>query len=255
MDEVLMTENLSYEELAQRLAEETRKRKQAEAENSKLRHHLNSVTRSMREDLMIIDRNFVILEVNDHFLTKYGGPLESILGRTCYETTHRVGEPCVASGCPCPVSEVFATGKPVQVEHIHKDRDGKEVNIEIYGYPIFGKEGKVEQVVEVHHDITDRRRAEKERINREKLNSILEMSGAVCHELNQPMQVVTGYSELLLKALSEDSTLYKQVQSIVENIERMVEITNNLQNITRYETKEYITGTKIVDIDRASGTP
>ncbi len=39
---------------------------------------------------------------------------------------------------------------------------------------------------------------QKEMREREKLQGLLEMAGAVCHELNQPLQVVSGFSEMLL---------------------------------------------------------
>jgi signal transduction histidine kinase len=82
---------------------------------------------------------------------------------------------------------------------------------------------------------------------------VLEMAGAVCHELNQPLQVVSVCSERLLSAISEDSPLYNQAQKIAEKFDMIVEITRKLQSMTKYETKHYIEGTKIIDIDKATG--
>jgi len=33
----------------------------------------------------------------------------------------------------------------------------------------------------------------------------LEMAGGICHEMNQPMQVVSGYSELLLMDMGKEN--------------------------------------------------
>ena len=77
------------------------------------------------------------------------------------------------------------------------------------------------------------------------------MAGAVCHELNQPMQGISGYSELLLMHVSEDSPLHEKLKKIIEQINRMGKITNKLTRITYYEAKDYLKG-KIVDIDKAS---
>jgi len=101
-------------------------------------------------------------------------------------------------------------------------------------------------------DISWREHAEQERIQREKLQGVLEMAGAVCHELNQPLQVVSVCSERLLNAISEDSPLYNQAQKIAEKFDMIVEITRKLQSMTKYETKHYVEGTKIIDIDKAS---
>lgn len=86
---------------------------------------------------------------------------------------------------------------------------------------------------------------------KEKLNGVIEMAGAVCHEMNQPMQIVLGLSELLLMDIREDNPLYKNIQEIKDQIDRMGGITKKLMNITIYETKSYLKG-NIIDIDKAS---
>ena len=91
-----------------------------------------------------------------------------------------------------------------------------------------------------------------ELLRQEKLRGVVEMAGATCHEFNQPMQVVSGYSELLLKQISETSPIYSKVARIKEAAETMAQITRKLQQITRYETREYFDGVKIIDIDKAS---
>jgi signal transduction histidine kinase len=96
-----------------------------------------------------------------------------------------------------------------------------------------------------------RKRAEEERLRSKKLQGIVEMAGSVCHEMNQPLQVISGLSELLLVEVPEDNPLYSNLQKIIEQTDRMGEITGKLMNITKYETKGYLKG-KIVDIDKAA---
>ncbi len=97
-----------------------------------------------------------------------------------------------------------------------------------------------------------RHKSEKERTYREKLQAILEMAGAVCHELNQPMMAVLGHSELLTLSLSAEDPNYKKIRKIKEQIDRMSRITGKLMSITKYETKNYSRGDKIVDLDKSS---
>jgi len=85
----------------------------------------------------------------------------------------------------------------------------------------------------------------------EKFKGVLEMAGGVCHELNQPLQVILGASELLLMDMQENKTMQKNIKTIQKQIFRMGEITKKLMNITRYETKSYLNG-KIVDLQKAS---
>lgn len=86
---------------------------------------------------------------------------------------------------------------------------------------------------------------------KEKLQGVIEMAGAVCHEMNQPMQIVSGFSELLMMDIEDDNPFYKNLKGIQEQIKRMGKITTKLMRITRYETKNYLKR-KIVDIDRSS---
>jgi DNA-binding response OmpR family regulator len=88
-------------------------------------------------------------------------------------------------------------------------------------------------------------------IEKEKLKGIVEIAGAVCHELNQPMQAVLGYTDLLLMDLSEDAPLYERIKAIKSQVDRMVIITKKMMATTRYKTKDYLNG-KIVDLENAS---
>lgn len=121
--------------------------------------------------------------------------------------------------------------------------------------PIMDEEFNVIGTLFVCTDITKQKQAEEERLRREKLQGVIEMAGAACHELNQPMQVVSGYSELLLSQLSAGKPpdqLIKHLREIRRQISRMADITGKLNNITSYETQEYVAGARIIDIDKAS---
>lgn len=99
-----------------------------------------------------------------------------------------------------------------------------------------------------------RHRSETERIYREKLQAVLETTGAVCHELNQPMMALSGHTELLMNTLDPGDPIYLQIAKIKAQVERMGTITQKLLGITRYETRDYVKGTRIVDIDKSSTT-
>lgn len=88
-------------------------------------------------------------------------------------------------------------------------------------------------------------------IEQEKLHGVIEMAGAVCHELNQPLQVVSGISELLMMDIEDNHPQYEKMTMLSEQIERMGEITLKLNKITSYKTKIYLED-KIVDIDKSS---
>jgi PAS domain S-box-containing protein len=120
------------------------------------------------------------------------------------------------------------------------------------GHIICNNQGEVKFVSGVFFDITDYKLVEDERIRRQKLQGILEIAGAVCHEMNQPIQGIYLNLDQLLMNMLEDNPLFKKIDFIKNQIDKLASITNKLQRITRYETKEYILGTKIIDIEKSS---
>ena len=87
---------------------------------------------------------------------------------------------------------------------------------------------------------------------RAKIQGVLEMAGAVCHEMNQPLQAITGYLDLIMMEEDSRSQVYDRLQLMKDQIDRMGLITGKLMRITTYETREYTGGTKIIDIDKSA---
>jgi DNA-binding response OmpR family regulator len=86
---------------------------------------------------------------------------------------------------------------------------------------------------------------------KEKLQGVLEMAGAVCHEMNQPLQTATILSELILSEMAPDNSQYDTVVKIKKQIDKMGNITRKIMDTTTYKTKDYLKG-KIIDIEQAS---
>ena len=97
-------------------------------------------------------------------------------------------------------------------------------------------------------DISIRKHAEEEKSKNERLKVVLEMAGAVCHELNQPLQAILGYSELIMLDREKEFSFYNEVEAIQRQTERISKITKKLSSITKYKTRKYPGNTKIVDI-------
>lgn len=135
-------------------------------------------------------------------------------------------------------------------EHRLRTRTGDEL-------PVF----KTEIDVQIHGDavtilsladMTEHKQAERERLEREKLQSVLETAGAVCHELNQPLMILSGLAELLPMRTLDPQKLEKSIRDIQGQVTRMGGITRKIMNVTRYRTKDYPDG-RIIDLDDAAG--
>ena len=95
-------------------------------------------------------------------------------------------------------------------------------------------------------------KAQEELRAREKQAIVAELAGAAAHELNQPLTSVIGYAELLRRNLDANKQLYNAATIILGESERMAEIVRKIGKITKYETKSYVGGAKILDLEKAS---
>ena len=87
--------------------------------------------------------------------------------------------------------------------------------------------------------------------SKEKLTGALEMAGAVCHELNQPLTAILLSAEILRNQLPEDHQDHELVKTIFDQARIMGTITKKIKRITNYTTKKYLGKTKIIDIDKS----
>jgi signal transduction histidine kinase len=74
----------------------------------------------------------------------------------------------------------------------------------------------------------------------------------MAHELNQPLTSVMGYAELLRKTAGEDPRSRGYVETILRETERMAELVKKIGRLTKYETKRYVGGAQILDLDRSA---
>lgn len=101
------------------------------------------------DPFVVIDRNFTIIAANRHYLKHYGYDSdEQVVGRYCYEVSHRVDSPCSHHGEHCPLERVFNTGQAAQVLHIHYDKFGGEEHVQLNSNPLFDEAGNVRYVGE-----------------------------------------------------------------------------------------------------------
>ena len=101
-------------------------------------------------------------------------------------------------------------------------------------------------------DITQQKQVAQEQRDKEKLMAILEMAGAVSHELNNPLQVVLIAVEKLAAPNLKPSQKQDLIHLVKKHTLRIMELSSKIQRISQYATKDYVQGKKIFDIDAAS---
>ncbi len=103
-------------------------------------------------------------------------------------------------------------------------------------------------------DITDRKRAEEEKLqlevhlrHQQKLESIGTLAGGVAHEINNPINGIINYAQLIKDKYENDETVTEYSSEIIRESERVVSIVRNLLTFSRNE-KESHSPARIDDI-------
>lgn len=149
-----------------------------------------------------------------------------------------------------------ASGRVHILELEQTRKDGSLIWTETTYTPLRDEQNRFTGFLGMTRDITERQRAEEEKHHREMLQGLLEMAGAVCHEMNQPMQIISGFSELLMMHAPADAPIRDKLSVIVREVHRMKEITGKLMTLPQYKTKDYAGFARIVDIHgRQDDTP
>lgn len=143
------------------------------------------------------------------------------------------------------ISIPFAPHMKLREEHINSLRIAHTILL------LLGTLGIVMVFLILRHKIKSQDIYEEKIRNQEKLQGVIEMAGAVCHELNQPMQGAMSASELIQIKMKEKNPVDDEVAHLIEALEKMGIITEKLMKITKYETKKYLKS-DIIDIDKAS---
>jgi PAS domain S-box-containing protein len=214
-------------------------RKKAEEALRYSRDYLNRILNGMFDAVMVIDRNYIIRDVNDRFMKLYGGSRQKIIERNCYEITHAGSKPCSGVEHQCPLQEVIKTKLPASCEHKHKASGGDELTLEIAASPILDVTGEVEYIVEVQHDITERKKVEQLKD---------EFIGLVSHELRTPLTVITGAVKTAMDERITPAERRELLEDVAWGAESLTTILDNLLELSRYQADRLTLSKKAVSV-------
>ena len=140
------------------LKQRIREKEQAEEQIHEQSQFLKSTIDSLAHPFYVIDANNYTIKMANSVAQP--DPTDEI--STCYALTHKQDKPCGGTEHPCPLEIIKHTKQPAVLEHIHYDREGNTINVEVHGFPIFDNQGNIIQMIEYCLDITERKQASEE---------------------------------------------------------------------------------------------
>ncbi len=194
---------------------------------------LESVFDSIVDPLAVIGPDYTIKRANMASANLTGVDVKKTIGKNCHTILKGSETRCAF----CPVEETYATGKSSSAE-IASDELGEMFIVN--SYPIFDIRGDLRGVIEHRKVITeqkqlerDRRRLEMELMEKHKLSSIGLLVQGIAHNLNTPLGVILGRSELLKSEIDEilGERIPKLLEPVKEEIPEVVEAETSLAGV------------------------
>ena len=115
---------------------------------------LPSFLQTLPEPHILCDRDYRIVAANAAY-RKRCKPGAAIVGRTCYQASHRYAEPCDRMGKSCPVSRSLKSGRRETALHLHHRASGEVYeNIEVS--PVRNGRGEIAYFIEKVEEMSPR---------------------------------------------------------------------------------------------------
>lgn len=225
------------------------KRKTAETELSQSKELLDSIINGIADSIFVKDEEHRWIALNDAFCKMLGYTRSEILGKSDYDLF------------PKDQADVFWAHDDMVMASDKPDVNDEEISIgeqtrtistikSSFKNPITGKRNLVGTI----RDITERKKAEKEKAKLEaqlqqaqKMESIGTLAGGVAHEINNPINAIMNYAQLIKDRSDDDSSLAQFADEIIHETERTAKIVKNLLTFAREERASH-SPARMIDI-------
>ena len=169
--------------------------------------------------IVLLNTDFTIDDANEAYLKMVDKSKAEVIGGYCYQIHSGLSAPC-ASARPtmaCPMLETLKTGKSAHVIQEFSGSGAHPIYSNIVTYPLINPAGEIIKIIEIWRDITkeltskweDRAEALKTDLNRmvqeDRMISMGKLAASCVHEINNPIQGLLTFSDLMKKLLAEAS--------------------------------------------------
>jgi PAS domain S-box-containing protein len=208
-------------------------RKEAEEKLRRNEEFIRSILDTVDEGFIVIDRDLRILTANNAYCSQVGESCDAVIGRHCYEISHKTLRPCYEEGEECAVRHVFETGEPHTALHKHPDAKGSILYVETKAFPIKDRTGAVTSVIETVNNITERHLLEKEQLKTQKLEAIGTLAGGIAHDFNNLLQGVFGYISMAKLAYDDKQRSLTMLEQAEKALHMSVSLTTQLLTFSK----------------------
>lgn len=203
----------------------------SEARFRRLSQEFHVLLNATSDALLLVSRDLTVIWANKSAsgLLRGGGDTD-LTGRYCYEVMHKRSGPCP----DCYLIRSFSTGDTESFSY--SSRDGRL--LEARAFPIKEEDGEIYNALAVITDITEKSALQAEATRAAHLASLGELAAGVAHEINNPINGVINYAQLLVNKSPQGSRENELAGRIVHEGDRIARIVGGLLSFARESKNE-----------------
>ncbi|MFH1216203.1 MAG: PAS domain-containing protein [Pseudomonadota bacterium] len=202
------------------LAEQITRRQEIEKILRAERDKFHSMLMAMKQGMHILNTDFTIEFQNEVLLDLLG----DTIGRYCFEVYKRRRQPCE----PCLMAEAIKTG---QVQRAEELMSNNRYFSQSYA-PFQDIDGKTKCLI-LFNDITEEKAYQAKKIRTSQLASIGELAAGVAHEINNPINGIINYAQILLDDIGQRESIRPILNRVISEGERIADIVSKLLSFAR----------------------
>jgi PAS domain S-box-containing protein len=193
-----------------------------------------SVVENARDWIFLLDESGAFINANTSAARVFGVPAAGINKKKLEDFF----SPEDAAAMLVYVRDACHSRKSFEIKQAMRLKD-RVYWLSTHFVPLFGEDGRTaEQVLVMARDITDRQRMEAQMAQTERLASLGTLAAGVAHEINNPLGIMLGFTELLLDRIPADGKEHELLKTMERqglNAKRIVE---NLMTFARQPAKQ-----------------
>lgn len=118
-------------------------------------------------------------------------------------------------------------------EVVNRAKDGHLVPVLLTITPYREASGEISGYMGIAVDLTEQKRMEQQILRQDRLASIGLLSGALAHEIGNPLGVIRGRAELVMNQVRSDEVAAKNLEVIIGQIDRISALIQSLLRVSR----------------------
>jgi PAS domain S-box-containing protein len=192
-----------------------------------------SLVESAEDFIFTVDREGRFQSLNTFTANFFGGPPEIFIGKP------------ISNAFPAPqadrltalIARIHGSGKSIR-EEFELPLEAQSIWISANLMPIKTETGEVGTILCIARDISETKNLQRQLVNAEKLASLGTLAAGVAHEINNPLGVILGFCELLLRKTDPNAQQYEDLKTIERQGLLCKETVENLLSFARTEKQQ-----------------